>query len=144
MCHECKSQLKEQLDYSSALDTLLWSYFFTYIQVPTSHIYEGYCKEVMQLLPLIRSYQERVELGSEFFKWQCYFATHVVYFFSDYGQQALNRQLFSEEFRFIAMNLDYICTDLKVIDAATVAASAAATLGIGTRSYESYLIPHDP
>ena len=102
------------MDYSSVLDTLLWSYFFARMDVPDSHVYEGYCKEVMQLLPLIRSYQQRAELGSEFFKWQCYFATHVVYFFSDYGQQALNRQIFAEEFRLLATNLDYVCTDLKV------------------------------
>jgi hypothetical protein len=124
-CHECKTQLAEHLDYSSTLDTLLWSYFFMCIQVPTSHVYEGYCREVLQLLPLIRSYQERADLGSEFFKWQCYFATHVVYFFSDYGQQALNRQLFSEEFRLIVLNLDYVCTDLKVTDAAVDAVMCA-------------------
>lgn len=93
---------------------MLWSYFFAKAEVEKSDLYAGYCRQMVQLLPLLRCYHTRQELGTTFFQWQCYFATHVIYYFSDYGQQALNRQLFSEEFRLFVSNLEYVTKDLKV------------------------------
>ena len=93
---------------------MLWSYFFACAEVDKSDVYVGYCRQMVQLLPLLRCYHSREELGSMFFEWQCYFATHVIYYFSDYGQQALNRQLFSEEFRLIVTNLEHVTKILKV------------------------------
>ena len=65
-------------------------------------------RDVLKLLPLARSYQVRPltpcslvpadvvepclvaqtidELGDDTFNWQCYFVTHLVYVFSDWGQ----------------------------------------------------------
>lgn len=113
-CTTCDRELKEHVDYSAVLDTMLWSYFFASAELEKSDLYAGYCRQIVQLLPLLRCYLTRQELGSTFFRWQCYFATHVIYYFSDYGQQALNRQLFSEEFRLIVNNLEHVTKHLKV------------------------------
>ena len=70
---------------------------------------------MLQLLPILRCYSSKLDLDHRSFIWQCYFVTHVVYIFSDYGQHTLNRQIFAEEFRFIVLNLDYVGTELKVV-----------------------------
>jgi hypothetical protein len=58
-------------------------------------------RELLRLLPLLRSYQSLDILGMNTFTHQCYFVTHLIYLFSDYGQHTLNRHLFAEEFFFI-------------------------------------------
>lgn len=49
----------------------------------------------------------------EGYKQQCYFVTHVVYAFSDWGQHPLRRQLFAEEFQFLVTNAAAIIEVLK-------------------------------
>jgi hypothetical protein len=65
-------------------------------------------RDVVKLLPLARSYQRIDELGNDTFLWQCYFITHLIYVFSDWGQHLLPRQLFSEEFEFMISNMDLV------------------------------------
>jgi hypothetical protein len=52
-------------------------------------------------------------LNREAYKQQCYFATHVVYAFSDWGQHALRRHLFAEEFHFFVTNFASVLDVLK-------------------------------
>eukprot|EP01032_Pedospumella_encystans_P017555 gene17555-20000_t len=47
---------------------------------------------------------EKGSIDREAYKQQCYFVTHVIYAFSDYGQHPLRRQLFIEEYKFIVTN----------------------------------------
>jgi hypothetical protein len=68
---------------------------------------------VCRLLPLARSYQRIDELGEDYFKLQCYYLTHLIYVFSDWGQHTLHRQLFAEEFEFIVINMRLVIEDLK-------------------------------
>lgn len=51
----------------------------------------------------------------EKYKQQCYFVTHVIYAFSDWGQHPLKRQLFAEEFEFIVTNTAVAIEVLKVV-----------------------------
>jgi len=50
----------------------------------------------------------------EAYKQQCYFVTHVIYAFSDWGQHPLRRQLFIEEFKFMVSNASTVIEVLKV------------------------------
>lgn len=52
-------------------------------------------------------------LDREAYKQQCYLATHVVYAFSDWGQHALRRALFAEEFVFFVTNFAAVLDTLK-------------------------------
>ena len=66
---------------------------------------------VLRHLPAIRSYLPYSDCGSINtlprypYEKQCYFITHIIYIFSDYGQHTLNRQVFEAEFKFIMSNL---------------------------------------
>jgi hypothetical protein len=72
-------------------------------------VFNGGCDvslaSVLQYLPIVRSYQSVDVLGHNFYKLQCYFITHFIYVFSDWGHHRLRRELFSEEFNFIIANL---------------------------------------
>lgn len=57
------------------------------------------------MLSLTRCYQRIDELGHNFYRLQCYYLTHLIYVFSDWGQHALRRQLFPDEFEFIVLNI---------------------------------------
>jgi len=59
----------------------------------------------LQYLPVFRCYQRLEDIGRDFYKHQCYFLTHLIYVFSDWGEHTLNRQLFAEEFDFIIRNM---------------------------------------
>jgi hypothetical protein len=50
----------------------------------------------------------------EAYRQQCYFVTHMIYAFSDWGQHPLRRQLFVEEFEFIVSNTATVIEVLKV------------------------------
>jgi hypothetical protein len=63
---------------------------------------------VLQYLPIVRSYQPVDVLGHNFYKLQCYFITHFIYVFSDWGHHRLRRELFAEEFNFIVANLHMV------------------------------------
>ena len=95
---------------------------------------------MLQLLPIIRCYSSKLDLDHRSFIWQCYFVTHVVYIFSDYGQHTLNRQIFAEEFRFIIVNLDYVGNELKVC---SVIADLSWSIIITIIGYYCQLIPVD-
>ena len=41
------------------------------------------------------------------YKLQCYYLTHLIYVFSDWGQHCLCRQLYAEEFEFIVRNMKF-------------------------------------
>lgn len=75
-------------------------------------VFNGGCDvsitSVMQYLPIVRAYQSVDVLGHNFYKLQCYFVTHFIYVFSDWGYHRLRRELFSEEFNFIVANLKLV------------------------------------
>lgn len=51
----------------------------------------------------------------EAYKKQCYLVTHIIYAFSDWGQHALRRELFAEEYEFIVTNMSDVMHILKVL-----------------------------
>ncbi len=58
---------------------------------------------------------EKGDIDREAYKQQCYFVTHVIYAFSDYGQHPLRRQLFIEEYKFIVTNTATVIEVLEVL-----------------------------
>lgn len=113
-CSYCQQPLSCKVDYGVLTDALVWGYCFR----ETNTNYTMLCsacplQSVIKLLPLARCYQRPDELGSDFYKLQCYFLTHLIYVFSDWGQHSLHRQLFAEEFRFIVENLLLAINELK-------------------------------
>ena len=96
------------------IDALVWAYVFEDIEIPLV------CNDgvpsfahIINMLPIARSYYRIDEVGHDFFKLQCYFITHLLYVFSDWGQHALCRELFVEEFEFIINNLTKVRVSLK-------------------------------
>lgn len=114
MCKGCGQPLKQSIDYGNLTDALVWTYVFRDVGV---HIRwaeaEVTLESVVRLLPLARSYLRIDELGLDFFKLQCYFLTHLIYVFSDWGQHTLRRELFSEEFSFIVSNMRLVTEELR-------------------------------
>lgn len=71
---------------------------------------------MLRILPLVRSYETIDAIGDDFFKHQCYFVTHLIYIFSNYGEHVLNRELFGEEFVFMVSQMFIVCDTLKVCE----------------------------
>lgn len=63
--------------------------------------------------PMSHFTHEGGSFDREGYKQQCYFVTHVIYAFSDWGQHPLRRQLFAEEFEFLVTNAASILEVLK-------------------------------
>lgn len=109
-CKGCHQLLKPKVDYGKLTDAIVWSYVLTDIGMKE---YSSSLCDMARLLHFARCYQRIDEVGRDFFKLQCYFLTHLVYVFSDYGQHALPRHLFAEEFEFIVVNLRLVVSSLK-------------------------------
>ena len=105
-CSECNHILKMKVDYGALTDALVWAYVFEDVGIDIScNNCSTTLAEICSILPVARCYQRIDELGHNFYKLQCYFLTHLIYVFSDWGQHALRRQLFAEEFEFIVKNM---------------------------------------
>lgn len=105
-CIRCGHILRSVIDYGCLTDALVWAYVFGDLQIDLFCI-DGLVSfnTVARLLPLVRNYSPIHELGHQFFKLECYFVTHVVLAFSDWGQHLVCREMFQEEFEFIANNM---------------------------------------
>jgi hypothetical protein len=114
-CKSCQHELTHNsVDYGNLTDAIVWAYVFRDIGIDTTLLSNiSPLESIAQLLPLARCYQRIDELGVDFFKLQCYFLTHLIYAFSDWGQHALHRQLYAEEFRFILENFRLAVEELK-------------------------------
>jgi hypothetical protein len=108
----CWPYITEEIGFDSDLrvDRTLQSY-----QVKKSTLSKAVAK-----LAKVRTYSGATYFTSptgvfdrEGYKKQCYFATHVIYAFSDWGQHALRRQLFAEEFEFLVTNFGTVLDVLK-------------------------------
>ena len=99
----------QNINYSSYNDLLLWLYLFQELNLDCSWFLAGTLTEnimsLLRILPLMRSYQSLDTVGQNTFIHQCYFVTHLIYFFSDYGYHPLTRELFAEEFLFLLESL---------------------------------------
>jgi hypothetical protein len=104
------------MDYSALTDALCWAYLFKCIDfdIDMHSTDADSLAKIVRLLPMVRGYIILGDVGRDFYKWQCYFITHLVYVFSDYGQHALRRQLFAEEFEFMATQLVVLVVELQV------------------------------
>jgi hypothetical protein len=104
-CDQCDRMIVQNINYSSYSDHLLWLSFFQELDLDCSTFLAGSISDnimsMLRILPLMRSYQSLDSVGENTFIHQCYFATHLIYFFSDYGSHPLTRELFAEEFLFI-------------------------------------------
>lgn len=116
-CEFCnfKGTSTKTIDYPSCYDGLCLPFIYRYTHEQLKHRPKSgskdFLKSLVKLFPIVRSYVNGSDtMGLQMFKFQCYFATHVIYAFSDYGQYALNRQLFSEEFEFFVRNMEYCMT----------------------------------
>jgi hypothetical protein len=69
---------------------------------------------VLAMFPVVRRYKGPHKLQRIAFLNQCYFVTHLVYTFSDWGQHSLHRNLFQPEYDFIVAHMDYAIEDLNV------------------------------
>jgi hypothetical protein len=105
-CFNCRHLLKKKVDYGALTDAVVWGYVFSVVDIPI-RCQNGIAtlKKIVEVLPLARCYQRIDELGHEFYKLQCYFLTHVIYAFSNWGQHCVHRQLFADEFEFIVHNM---------------------------------------
>lgn len=101
-CGECSSdQVTSPLDYGAITDGLCIAYLWRSADETLSDT-RVFLRELVKKLPVARSYVPTpVRMGSEHFRLQCYFATHVLFANSDYGIIPLKRQLFTAEFSFI-------------------------------------------
>ena len=105
-CSVCNHKLKMKVDYGGLTDALVWAYVFRDVGIDIQCNNRGTTlSEIVSVLPLARCYQRIDELGHNFYKLQCYFLTHLVYVFSDWGQHALRRQFFAEEYEFVIHNM---------------------------------------
>ena len=104
-CIQCDQMIVQNINYSSYNDLLLWLYLFQELDLDCSSFLAGTLTDnimsLLRILPLMRSYQSLDTVGQNTFIHQCYFVTHLIYFFSDYGSHPLTRELFAEEFIFI-------------------------------------------
>jgi hypothetical protein len=108
-CVDCNAFLRARIDYGSLTDALVWSYLFEEIGVPLiCNNADVSFVDVVTILPAVRAYQRIDELGHDFFRLQSYFVTHFIYVMSDWGRHTLRRELFEEEFVFIASNLTQV------------------------------------
>ena len=116
-CDQCDRMIVQNINYSSYSDHLLWLSFFQELDLDCSTFLAGSISDnimsMLRILPLMRSYQSLDSVGENTFIHQCYFATHLIYFFSDYGSHPLTRELFAEEFLFI---LDSIPVAMQRLD----------------------------
>eukprot|EP01034_Spumella_vulgaris_P026895 gene26895-33544_t len=106
-CKNCGVEAASVVDFSALTDALCWAYLFKCVGLDVDlHTPQAdSLPKIIRLLPMVRTYSTLLELGEDFYKWQCYFITHLIYAFSDYGQHALRRQLFAEEFEFMATQM---------------------------------------
>ena len=108
-CVRCDQMIVQNINYSSYNDLLLWLYLFQELNLDCSWFLAGTLTDnimsLLRILPLMRSYQSLDAVGQNTFIHQCYFVTHLIYFFSDYGYHPLTRELFAEEFLFILESL---------------------------------------
>ena len=111
ICKECEQNIIPNIDYSIICDDFIWIYLFLDIEISWSDLsnscdwMESYLRRLLELFPLVRSYQSIDKIGKDSFIHECYFITHLVFAFSNYGQHPLSREIFAEEFIFILENL---------------------------------------
>jgi hypothetical protein len=116
-CSSCNFPLRRQVDYAELTDWLMYSYLAVVafrLDTNNDGEYVSIFQGLIRLLPIARCYQSPDALGHDFFRHQCYFATHVVLLFSDYGQHAVVRCLCTTEWDFIVKYMDFAVDHLEV------------------------------
>lgn len=116
-CDYCESDIEQCIDYFRLTAPLCWCYIFrdSGLNLLEGSIKNETLNQAIEILPTVRSYRRIDEMLTTAFKTQCYFITHLIYAFSDYGQHALKRELFAEEFSFIIENMEIAIEKLKVM-----------------------------
>lgn len=120
-CAYCHEVINRCIDYFALTGALGW----LYVYLDSDFNFEGCTidrdsvQEVVRLLPQVRCYQTINVLGETAFKTECYFVTHLIYTFSDWGQHPIQRALFAEEFSFIVQSMD-VAIDQLAVSAATL------------------------
>ena len=107
-CQTCGFHIQpDSINYAALCDSLVWFYVFQDIslELPGGKCAVDELRKLFRIMPIIRSYKTLEAMGENMFKHQCYFITHLIYVFSDYGVHSLKRLLFVEEFIFIVENM---------------------------------------
>ena len=107
-CQTCGFHVQpDSINYAALCDSLVWFYVFQDIslELPGGKCAVDELRKLFRIMPIIRSYKTLEAMGENMFKHQCYFITHLIYVFSDYGVHSLKRLLFAEEFIFIVENM---------------------------------------
>ena len=113
-CSECNFPLCRHIDYAALTDWLMMAYIAFVAMKDYNESYYDSFQRTLRLLPLARCYQSPDALGFDFFRHQCYFATHVILLFSDYGQHAVVRSLCTAEWEFVVKYMDFAVDQLEV------------------------------
>ena len=101
MCNNCGKQLTLNSRFRTMSNALINS-FYAYkagIDFGTPFL------SVLKHLPELRPYQGHHELSWEEYNDQCYLVTHVVFVLSNWGELALDKNMFPHEYFFIVRNL---------------------------------------
>lgn len=110
-CRNCNFIIRpETINYAAVLENLVWLYICKDVSVrlPQDENADTQMQKVLRILPIVRSYKSVSEIGINMYKNECYFVTHIIYVFCDWGRHAVNRQLFAEEFVFIVENMSVV------------------------------------
>lgn len=114
-CSKCGYELSKAVDWGALTDAMVWLYLFEDLHLDAQFLgsRNGYIETVSledvfkNHLLQSRHYFTIDEIGWNDWKLQCYFITHFLYVVSDWGTINLPRELFMEEFRFLANHLPY-------------------------------------
>jgi hypothetical protein len=111
-CLKCSQILECKLDYGAMTDAWVWAFIFDTLGVRLACQSRSARAELRvedllnnHLLGAFRKYQSLADLGRDFWKLQCYWATHYIYVQSNWGCCALRREYYLEEFELFATSL---------------------------------------
>jgi len=107
----CGGLLRAEHDFEYLCESLVWTSVFRELgiaPVVTADAAVNF-EHVLALMKFIRPYRSLEERGANSYKLQCYFITHLTFVLTKWGAcPLLPRDLFLEEYLFLASNMDVV------------------------------------
>lgn len=107
---ECGEPLRRVTCWETVCEAVVWSSVFAELGVPVRAA-DGRCSvgDVLRILPALRPYGNRRQMGRDSYQLMCYFVTHLVFVLTGWGAARVDvRRALAEEYLFLLTNMSSV------------------------------------
>lgn len=110
-CPICTRPLRMEPDFEFLCESLVWVSLFKELGIEPVQTADATVTldHILGLMKTIRPYRSLETAGTDSYKLQCYFITHLTFIMTGWGSVAMQpRELFVEEYLFLLANMDVV------------------------------------